>query len=151
MDDDPYAKEYFSKLLKQAIEEAESLFDYPLKQYALFKKFHDDVEAKKVDGIPAELEGKPHAKAYYGAIRLVMGEEAYAVFSPEKKQDFIDLAMEIDDVVNRSVAEHSINPQNIESEIQKSLLPRLFKALGGLDLGKAVLVHIIQIVRHGNI
>ncbi len=150
MDDDPYAKEYFSKLLKKAIEEAESLFDYPLKQYALFKKFHDDVEARKVEGIPEELENKPHAKAYYGAIKLVLGEDAYAVLSPEKKQDFIDLAMEIDDVVNRAIAENSINPQNIEAEIQKSLLPRLFKALGGLDLGKAVLTHIIQIVRHGN-
>ncbi|MDQ6967479.1 MAG: DEAD/DEAH box helicase family protein, partial [Mariprofundaceae bacterium] len=150
MDDDPYAKEYFSKLLKQAIEEVESLFDYPLKQYALFKKFHNDLETKKVDGVPAILEGKPHAKAYYGAVRLTIGEDAYAVLSPKKKKDFIDLAMEIDDVVNRSVAEHSINPQNIETEIQKSLLPSLFEALGGLDLGKAVLAHIIQIVRHGN-
>jgi len=151
MDDDPYAKEYFSKLLKQAIEEAEKLFDYPLKQYALFKKFYDDVEGRKVEGIPEELKNKPHAKAYYGAIRLVLGEHAYAVLSLAKKQDFIDLAMEIDDVANRAIAENSINPQNIETEIQKSLLPRLFKALGGLDLGKAVLVHIIQIVRHGNI
>ncbi|MDQ7001919.1 MAG: type I restriction endonuclease subunit R, partial [Ghiorsea sp.] len=151
MGDDPYAKEYFSKLLKKAIEEAESLFDYPLKQYALFKKFHDDVEARKVESIPKELENKPHAKAYYGAIKLVLGEDAYAVLSPEKKQDFIDLAMEMDDVVNRAIAENSINPQNIEAEIQKSLLPRLFKALGGLDLGKAVLTHMIQIVRHGNV
>lgn len=151
MNDDPYAKEYFSKLLKKAIEEAEKLFDYPLKQYALFKKFHDDVEARKVDGVPEELDGKPHAKAYFGALRLVIGEEAYALLSPEKKKEFVDLSMEVDDVVNRSVAEHSINPQNIEAEIQKSLLPRLFKTLGGLDLGKAVLTHVIQIVRHGNV
>jgi len=151
MDDDPYAKEYFSKLLKKAIEEAESLFNYPLTQYALFKEFHDDVEARKVDGIPAALEGKPHAKAYYGAIKLVMGEEAYAVLFPEKKQDFIALAMEIDEVVNRAIAENSISPQNIESEIKKSLLPKLFKTLGGLDLSQAVLAHVIQIVRHGNI
>ncbi len=151
MDDDPYAKKYFSKLLKQAIEEAEKLFDDPLKQYILFKKFHDDVEARKVEGMPEELKNKPHAQAYYGAIRLVIGEQSYAILSPEKKKDFIDLAMEVDDVANRSVAENSINPQNIETNIQKSLLPRLFKALGGLDLGKAVLAHIIQIVRHGNI
>jgi type I restriction enzyme R subunit len=151
MDDDPYAKEYFSKLLKKAIEEAEKLFDYPLKQYALYKKFDDDVEQRKVEGIPEALEDKPHAKAYYGAVRLVLGDETFAVLSAEKQQNFIDLSIEIDDVVNRAVAEHSLNPQNIESEIQKTLLPRLFKDLGGLDLGKSVLKHVIQIVRHGNI
>lgn len=31
--DDPYAQEAFSKLLRQAIEEAAKLFDHPLKQY----------------------------------------------------------------------------------------------------------------------
>ena len=34
--DDPYAQEAFSKLLKQAIAEAEDLFDHPMKQYMLF-------------------------------------------------------------------------------------------------------------------
>ncbi|MDQ6994782.1 MAG: HsdR family type I site-specific deoxyribonuclease [Mariprofundaceae bacterium] len=150
MEDDPYAKEYFSKLLKKAIGEAESLFDYPLKQYALFKKFDDDMKARKVEGIPKELENKPHAKAYYGAIKLVLGTDVDAVLSTDKKQTFIELAMEMDAVVHRAIAENSINPQNIESEIQKSLLPRLFKDLGGLDLGKSVLAHVIQIVRHGN-
>jgi len=70
--------------------------------------------------------------------------------SSEKKQAFIELSMEIDDVVNRSVAEHSINPVNIETEIQKSLLPKLFKTLGGLDKAKAAIQHIVQIVRHGS-
>src|SRR5690625_6567644 len=36
--DDPYAQEAFSKLLRQAIEEAEKLFDHPLKQYMLFRR-----------------------------------------------------------------------------------------------------------------
>jgi len=76
MNDDPYAKEYFSKLLKKAIEKTEKLFDYPLKQYATFKKFHDDVEGRKVDVVHGELEDKPHAKAYYGARRRVIGDEA---------------------------------------------------------------------------
>jgi len=151
MDDDPYAKEYFSKLLKKAIEEAEKLFDYPLKQYALYKKFSDEVEQRKVDGIPGALEDKPHAKAYYGAIRLVLGDSAFDVLPAEKQQAFIDLSIEIDDVVNRAVAEHSLNPQNIEAEIQQSLLPGLFKTLGGLELAKAAIQHVIQIVRHGNI
>jgi len=150
MDDDPYAKAYFSKLLKQAIEEAEKLFDHPLKQYALFKKFGEEVDARKVAGTPEELKDNPHATAYYGAIRLTLGEEAFAELAVTRQQEFVDLSREVDEVVSRAVAEHSLNPQNIEAEIRKSLLPTLFKTLGGLDLAKELIEHVIQIVRHGN-
>src|SRR5690606_15981786 len=34
--DDPCAQKVFADLLKQAIAEAEAMFDHPLKQYALF-------------------------------------------------------------------------------------------------------------------
>lgn len=37
--DDPYAQEYFSKLLKQAIQQAKEMFDVPVKQYLLFADF----------------------------------------------------------------------------------------------------------------
>ena len=37
--DDPYAQEYFSKLLKQAIQQAKEMFDAPVKQYLLFADF----------------------------------------------------------------------------------------------------------------
>jgi len=149
MDDDPYAKAYFSKLLKQAIEEAEQLFDHPLKQYALFKKFGEDVELGRVAGIPKELEEKPYARSYYGAIRIVLGEKTMDESDEDTMQGYIDLSMEIDDVVNRAVAEHSLNPQNIEAEIRKALLPKLFKSMGGLDRAKEIIEHIISIVRHG--
>ncbi|AJP55826.1 hypothetical protein UC34_00150 [Pandoraea vervacti] len=43
--DDPYAQQVFAELLKQAIAEAEAMFDHPLKQYALFKKFEEQVSA----------------------------------------------------------------------------------------------------------
>ncbi|MCV5111853.1 hypothetical protein OFM52_31850, partial [Escherichia coli] len=46
--DDPYAQEAFSKLLRMAIEEAEKLFDHPLKQYLLFREFEEQVEARKL-------------------------------------------------------------------------------------------------------
>lgn len=148
MDDDPYAKAYFSKLLKQAIEEAEKLFEHPLKQYVLFKKFGEEVAQRNVEGIPQALADNPHAKAYFGAIRLTLGDEATQAIANDQ-QKFVDLSMEIDEVVGRAVAEHSLNPQNIEAEIQKSLLPKLFKLLGGLDKAKAMLEYVIQIVRHG--
>ena len=61
--------------------------------------------------------------------------------------------MFIDERVTESVAQYSINPQNIEADISKKLLPRLFeesKAMGGgLDQGKALLERVVQIVRVG--
>ncbi|WP_258273326.1 hypothetical protein, partial [Escherichia coli] len=64
--DDPYAQEAFSKLLRMAIEEAEKLFDHPLKQYLLFREFEEQVEARKLSDIPDALAVNKHAQAYYG-------------------------------------------------------------------------------------
>ncbi|MCU7892662.1 MAG: hypothetical protein KZQ78_14015 [Candidatus Thiodiazotropha sp. (ex Ustalcina ferruginea)] len=50
--------------------------------------------------------------------------------------------------VDKAVAEHSLNPQSIEAEIRKGLLPRLFK-LFGMDKEKAVIDEVIQITRVG--
>ncbi|WP_017452722.1 hypothetical protein [Herbaspirillum rubrisubalbicans] len=46
--DDPYAQKVFADLLKQAIAEAEAMFDHPLKQYALLKKFEEQVPSVAV-------------------------------------------------------------------------------------------------------
>ena len=46
------------------------------------------------------------------------------------------------------MAEHSLNPQNIEAEIRKGLLPKLFK-LVGMDKAKEVIEQVIQITRIG--
>ena len=150
MDDDPYAKAYFSKLLKQAIEEAEKLFEHPMKQYALFRKFNEDIEMGRVAGVPKALEENPHARAYFGVIRMVLGDELFNTADAEELQQYVDLSIDIDGVVNREISEHSLNPQNIETEIRKSLLPTLFKAVGGLEPAKDTIKHIIEIVRHGN-
>ncbi|MCU7813761.1 MAG: HsdR family type I site-specific deoxyribonuclease [Candidatus Thiodiazotropha sp. (ex Rostrolucina anterorostrata)] len=145
---DPYAQQVFSELLKQAIAEAEALFDHPLKQYALFKAFEEKVEAREVTGIPQALAGNPHAKAYYGVMRLVLGEDHFPDGDEAEAQPFIDEALAIDQIVDRAVAEHSLNPQSIEAEIRKGLLPRLFK-LFGMDKAKAVIDEVIQITRVG--
>jgi len=51
------------------------------------------------------------------------------------------------------VAENSINPQNIEADIRKKLLPRMFqecKAIGGgMDQAKKIVEMIVQITRVG--
>lgn len=67
--DDPYAQEAFSRLLRMAIEEAEKLFDHPLKQYLLFREFEEKVEARKLSDIPDALAVNKYAQAYYGVFK----------------------------------------------------------------------------------
>jgi type I restriction enzyme R subunit len=57
-------------------------------------------------------------------------------------------AMQIDEVVTASVAEFSINPQEIENQIRRKLLPVLFKAIG-MDTAKVIIADVIQITRLG--
>ncbi len=142
--DDPYAQKVFGELLRQAIAEAEAMFDHPLKQYALFKDFEEQVAARKTPGVPEVLNDEPHAKAYYGAIRLVVGDRVDA----GQETDFVAEARAIDGCVKTAVAENSLNPQNIEAAIRKALLPRLFTLLG-LEAAKAVIDQVVHITRLG--
>jgi type I restriction enzyme, R subunit len=145
---DPYAQMVFSELLKQAIAEAEAMFDHPLKQYALLKAFEEKVEAREVVGIPVVLANNPHACAYYGVIRLVLGEAAFGVYTPTEIDALADEALNIDHIVDQAVAEHSLNPQSIEAEIRKGLLPGLFKQVG-MEKAKTIIEEVIRIVRVG--
>lgn len=145
---DPYAQKVFGELLKQAIAEAEAMFDHPLKQYALFKEFAQKLEARAIPGIPDALADKPHAKAYFGATRLVLGDEAFAGLDKDAHDTLVQQAVAMDVVVRDAVAENSLNPQNIETAIRKGLLPLLFGTLG-LDNAKLVVEQVIQIARVG--
>ena len=66
---------------------------------------------------------------------------------------WVKLAFAIDQVVDQAVAENSINPQNIEADICKQLLPMLFKeckAMGaGMDQTKKIVEMVVQITRVG--
>lgn len=150
--DDPYAQEAFSKLLRQAIEEAEQLFDHPLKQYMLFREFEEQVQDRRLDEIPDVFAGNRHAQAYFGVFKKVL-PEAIAVRDQQVQNKWVQLAFEIDKQIEISVAENSINPQNIEADIRKKLLPRMFqecKAIGGgMDQAKKIVEMIIQIIRVG--
>lgn len=150
--DDPYAQEAFSKLLRQAIEEAEKLFDHPLKQYMLFHQFEEQIKSRRLDEIPDVFAGNRHAQAYFGVFKKVL-PEALAVMDQQVQDKWIKTAFEIDQLVETSVAENSINPQNIEADIRKKLLPRMFqecKAIGGgMDQAKKIVEMIVQIVRVG--
>ena len=150
--DDPYAQESFSKLLRQAIEEAEKLFDHPLKQYMLFREFEQKVKDRKLDDIPDVFAGNRHAQAYFGLFKKTL-PEVFTITDEQVINKWVQLAFEIDSVVEKAVAENSINPQNIEADIRKQLLPVLFKeckAVGsGMNQAKAVVEWVIQITRVG--
>lgn len=146
--DDPYAQKVFGELLRQAIAEAEAMFDHPLKQYALFKSFEEKLDARATPDMPDALADKPHAKAYFGAMRLVLGDEAFAALNGDATDKLVQQAIAMDTVVRDAVAENSLNPQNIEAAIRKGLLPLLFGTLG-LDNAKLVVEQVIQITRVG--
>ena len=143
---DPYAQKVFGELLRQAIAEAEAMFDHPLKQYALFKKFEDRLEARQTPGVPTRLEANRQARAYFGAIRLELGDATIETMAEGEREQLIDLALEIEAVVRDAVAENSLSPQGIEAAIRKNLLPKLFERMG-LDHAKAVVEQIVQISR----
>lgn len=145
---DPYAQKIFSELLKQAIEEADALFDSPGKQYALLKDFEEKVAERQTPGIPDELAGKPHAKAYFGVFRLVMGDEEIDAQMDEEPEALIQLALKIDETVSNVVAENTLNPGGIDAGIRKALLPDLFKRFG-LDNANRILDEIVHIVKVG--
>ena len=137
--DDPYAQKVFAELLKQAIEEAEAMFDHPLKQYALFKDFEQAVQNRSTPGVPDAFGDNAHAKAYFGAIKMVVSDASDVL---------VPLAFEIDQVVRDAVAENSLNPQNIEAAVRKGLLPKLFSVMG-LDNAKQIIEQVIHITRVG--
>ena len=145
--DDPYAQQVFSELLRQAIREAEALFEFPGKQFTLFKDLEAQVQVRATPDIPDDFQDQPMAQAFYGAFRLELDEGALnSIGDPV----LIAEAKNAEKVVDEAVRTHSINPANIEAEIRKALLPRLFKSLGGLDPANIVLDRMIEIVRAGS-
>lgn len=144
--DDPYAQKVFAEMLKQAIAEAEAMFDHPLKQYALFRQFEEQVENRELAGIPDVFADQAHPRAYFGAFRLALGEVCES--GDAAAQPYVDAAFAIDAAVRDAVAENSLNPQNIEAAIRKALLPRLFELMG-LDKAREVIEQVIHITRIG--
>jgi len=150
--DDPYAQEAFSKLLRQAIEEAEELFEHPMKQYMLFSEFEEKVKDRKLDEIPDSFNGNRHAQAYFGVFKKTL-PATFACANETDENEWVALTFTVDEMVTTSVAENSINPQNIESDIRKKLLPLIFnkcKSIGsGMDQAKSIVELVVQITKIG--
>ena len=104
--------------------------------------------SRATPGTPDELAANPHAKADFGAIRLVLGEDNFAALESQAIERMVQQSLAIDTVVKDAVAENSLNPQNIEAAIRKGLLPLLFGSMG-LENAKQVVEQVIQITRIG--
>lgn len=143
--DDPYAQKVFAERLKQAIADAEAMVEHPVRQHALLKKFDAQVTTRVLDGMPDALVGHPHARAYFGICRLVLGEEAFAQADIDS---LVTQAFIIDEAVEQAVAEHSLNPHDIETSIRKTLLPGLFASMG-LNKAKDAIEQVIRVMRVG--
>jgi type I restriction enzyme R subunit len=150
--DDPYAQEYFSNLLKKAIEKTKEMFDAPVKQYILFADFEQEVKERKVADIPNDFtddSGKlnKHAQAYFGLFKHVFGAD-YLIEQSLDNEKLVELAFNIDEVVNNAVAEYSINPAEIENAISMKLLPMLFCDIG-IDNAEKLIEAVLKITRLG--
>ena len=146
--DDPYAQRVFSEMLKEAIREAEALFDHPHKQYTLFSDLEDMVEERQTPNVPDEFGDNNLAKAFYGAFVLSVDQVKIEGIG---EAQLVEEARFIDTVVKDAVRAHSINPGSIEAQMRKALLPRLFSLLGGLDAATKVVDQIVEIVRAGDV
>ncbi|MFD1009103.1 type I restriction endonuclease subunit R [Oceanisphaera ostreae] len=150
--DDPYAQEYFSNLLKKAIEDAKAMFDAPVKQYILFADFEQEVKDRKVADVPNDFvdeSGKlnKYAQAYFGLFKHLFDAETLADKALDNDK-LVTLAFSIDDAVNTAVAEYSINPTEIENAIHMKLLPMLFTEIG-LDNAQKLIEAVLKITRLG--
>lgn len=150
--DDPYAQEYFSKLLKQAIADAKAMFDAPIKQYMMFADFEQAVKDRDVADVPNDFiddNGKlnKHAQAYFGLFKHLFAAD----FLADKDLDntkLVNYAFNIDEIVKTAVAEYSINPTEIENAISVQLLPMLFMDLG-IDNAQKLIEEVLKITRLG--
>ncbi|GCD56018.1 hypothetical protein NBRC3222_1355 [Acetobacter pasteurianus NBRC 3222] len=153
MQDDPYAKEAFSALLRKVIEEAESLFDHPLKQFMLFQEFEEQVANRKLENIPTVFDGHRHAQAYYGVFLKTLAAIFNHKQTDEENQRWIDLAFQINQIVDKAVRENSLSRPDMEKAVRKELLPLLFstgqKAGFGVDKAQEIIEQVIQIMRAG--
>lgn len=154
MQDDPYAQEAFSSLLRKVIEETESLFDHPLKQFMLFKEFEEQVEQRKLDDIPSVFDGHRHAQSYYGVLIRALPDIFNHKRTEAEQQSWIDLAFKMDRIVDKAVRENSLNRTDMERTVRKELLPLLFtmgqKVGFGVDKAQEILEQVIQIMRVGS-
>lgn len=102
--------------------------------------------------IPNAFGSNRHAQAYFGIFKKNL-PEVFAIFDEQVQDKWVRLSFIIDENVKTSVAENSINPQNIEDSIRRKLLPMMFEECraigGGVNQAKAIVELVVQVTRVG--
>ncbi len=151
--DDPYAQKVFSQLLREAIEQAEALFDYPGKQYLLFERLAESVDARRVPGEP-DFGGNRRAQSYYGVLKMALEESYEATERHAAMESLIAEAYQIDQMVSQAVTENSLNPSAMEQAVRRRLLPYFMREIWGgkkieIEQAKQLTDAVIGVVRKG--
>ena len=137
----------FSELLKEAIREADALFDYPGKQFTLFKDLEAQVSSRSTPGVPDRFADHPMAQSFFGAFIDAIGSEELEGITEDQ---LVAEAHHVEAAVENAIQTYSINPGSIEAEIRRALLPRYFKFFGGLVRANDLIERVISIVRAGH-
>ncbi|WP_321448676.1 HsdR family type I site-specific deoxyribonuclease [uncultured Cohaesibacter sp.] len=144
--DDPYAQAVFSELLREAIAEAEAMFDFPGKQYDLFKDLEEQVKGGAPADIPEAIKGNRHVRAYYGIFKQQVDPVCFEELGEEH---FIAEAQLVDGVVMNAIAANSLSQEDIMNDISRSLLPPFFKTYGDITVAQKLIAVIQDKVRAG--
>lgn len=145
--EDPYAQAIYSELLRQAIAEAEAMFDYPGKQYDLFKDLEERVKRGATDDIPEEIKEDRHIRAYYGIFKQHLTPER---FDELGDIHFVSESRMVDNVVMEAIEAHSLSQEAIMSGITQKLMPSFFKTYGDIAIAKTLIGAIQDKVRAGS-
>src|SRR5690606_32039658 len=113
-----------------AIEQAEALFDYPGKQYLLFERLAESVDARRVPGEP-DFGGNRRAQSYYGVLKMALEESYEATERHAAMENLIAEAYQIDQMVSQAVTENSLNPSAMEQAVRRRLLPYFMREIWG--------------------
>ena len=144
----PFAQMRFSELLKEAIVEAEKLFDHPFKQYSLFVALEEKMMKGDLEGYPTKIT-KDLKRAYYGALRLGLYPDQDYEKPTDRDDELADQAIKIEENIQKAKEEHSLNQLEMEKKIRSSLLADLFKICDKkMNLAKDILNRLVEMVRN---
>jgi type I restriction enzyme R subunit len=96
--------------------------------------------------IGQRFEGRPLARACYGIVRLAATRPGGP--PPPDAATLVEQALAIETEVRNIVAEHSLNPHDLEAAVRQALLPRLF-ALIGLEKARLAIAQVVELAREG--
>ncbi len=146
LQDDPYAQQSYQALLNEVQTQLHHHVQAPLQQYQLLHELEEKIERRQLDGVPESFARHPSASAYYGLLRLVLGEAHFAAANAAQQSAYVEQALLMDEVVQTALRENTLNHENAETVIRGKLLPRLFLMLG-LEHARRVLELVLQIAR----